>query len=208
MRFLEHIKVEWARNIKLPTEPNTVPKRISGEDIVSSLSQFKGHPHYKQIKALILLGSSTGIRAEELYQLELEDIKLDSRTVSIIHDESTGKTTKTKHSRISFFNNETRQALSDYLEYFNNQSNLSKLFSQRHILQIFKDAPIQVKDLRKYFSQEWDRRGGPTSIKKILMGHSLKGDVDLMHYNYQSEEDLKKIYDKVMNKQTPLDSVR
>jgi hypothetical protein len=30
------------------------------------------------------------------------------------------------------------------------------------------------------------------------MGHSLKGDVDLMHYNCQSEEDLKKIYDKVM----------
>jgi integrase/recombinase XerD len=44
---------------------------------------------------------------------------------------------------------------------------------------------------------EWDRRGGPTSIKKILMGHSLKGDVDLMHYNCQSEEDLKRVYDKV-----------
>ena len=53
---------------------------------------------------------------------------------------------------------------------------------------------------RKYFSQEWDRRGGPTSIKKILMGHSLKGDIDLMHYNSQSKEDLKKIYDKVMCK--------
>ena len=57
-----------------------------------------------------------------------------------------------------------------------------------------------MKDLRKAFSQEWDRRGGPTSIKKILMGHSLKGDVDLSHYNAQPEEDLKKIYDKVMGK--------
>ncbi len=64
---------------------------------------------------------------------------------------------------------------------------------------IITNAPIRVKELRKYFSQEWDRRGGPTSIKKILMGHSLKGDVDLMHYNCQSEEDLKKIYDKVMS---------
>jgi hypothetical protein len=27
---------------------------------------------------------------------------------------------------------------------------------------------------------------------------NLKGDVDLRHYNYQSEEDLKRIYDKVM----------
>ena len=64
---------------------------------------------------------------------------------------------------------------------------------------IITNVPIRVKELRKYFSQEWDRRGGPTSIKKILMGHSLKGDVDLMHYNCQSEEDLKKIYDKVMS---------
>jgi integrase/recombinase XerD len=64
---------------------------------------------------------------------------------------------------------------------------------------LFRNAPIQVKDLRKYFSQEWDRRGGSTSIKKILMGHSLKGDVDLMHYNCQSGGDLKRIYDKVMN---------
>lgn len=64
---------------------------------------------------------------------------------------------------------------------------------------MFKDSPIHVKDLRKYFSQEWDRRGGPTSTKKIVMGHSLKKDVDLMHYNYQSEEDLKKIYDRVMS---------
>ena len=57
---------------------------------------------------------------------------------------------------------------------------------------------MRVKDFRKFFSQEWDRKGGPTSIKKILMGYSIKGDVDLMHYNYQSKADLKKIYDGVM----------
>ena len=55
-----------------------------------------------------------------------------------------------------------------------------------------------VKDLRKYFYQEWDRHVGPISVKKILLGHSIRRDVDLMHYNSQSEEDLKKIYDKVM----------
>lgn len=56
---------------------------------------------------------------------------------------------------------------------------------------IFLKSSIKIKNLRKFFSQEWDRRGDPTSIKKILMGHSLKGDVDLMHYNCQSEEVLK-----------------
>ena len=28
------------------------------------------------------------------------------------------------------------------------------------------------------------------------MGHLLKGDVDLMHYNCQSEDELMRIYDK------------
>jgi len=71
------------------------------------------------------------------------------------------------------------------------------LFPKKVLQVAFKNASIQVKDLRKSFSQEWTRRHGDTGIKKILMGHSLKNDIDLMHYNYQSDEDLKKIYDKV-----------
>ena len=109
------------------------------------------------------------------------------------------QSTKTKQSRVSFFTNNTKLILLKYLNFFDNSCNLSRLFPQRWIERKFTDAPIKVKQLRKYFSQEWDRRGGPTSIKKILMGHSLKGDVDLMHYNCQSEDDLKKIYDKFMN---------
>ena len=131
-------------------------------------------------------------------QLTTDDIDLDNRIVYIDHNPKNGQSTKTKISRISFFNKETQKALNEYLTYFESDGQLKQLFSQNHITRLFRNAPIQVKDLRKYFSQEWDRHGGPTSIKKILMGHSLKGDVDLMHYNYQSEEDLKKIYDKIM----------
>ena len=65
---------------------------------------------------------------------------------------------------------------------------------------MLEDAPYQVKDLHKFFSQELDKRRGSKSIKKILIGPFLKGDVDLMHYNAKSEEDLKKIYDKLMSK--------
>ena len=124
-RFLEYLKIGWASTIKLPPEPEYLPKRVSSDAIDKILDGFKDHKYVKQIKALILLGHS-------------------------------------------------------------------------HLFPIFKQSSVKIKDLRKFFSQEWDRRGGPTSIKKILMGHSLKGDVDLMHYNCQSEEDLKKIYDKIM----------
>jgi len=34
------------------------------------------------------------------------------------------------------------------------------------------------------------------------MGHPLKCDVDLLHYKAQSPEDLKKIYDRIMNNNT------
>jgi integrase/recombinase XerD len=197
-KFLTYLDCEWANKIKLPAEPVYFPKRINLRKIEEAYSYFDNNPYYIQIKALILLGMSSGARAEELYQLNIEDINLEKRILYINHNPKNGQSTKTKMSRISFFNNEAKYALSKYLTYFHNDVNLKVLFSSSHISRLFRKSPIKVKDFRKYFSQEWDRRGGPTSIKKILMGHSLKGDVDLMHYNAQSEEDLKKIYDKVM----------
>jgi len=200
-KFLIHMGIEWIKEIKLPSDPIYLPKRIGTTDIYKNLEYFNNHPYYKQFKALILLGASSGLRAEEIYQLNINDIDIENRVVHVNHNPKNGQSTKTQMSRISFFNTETQNALKEYYDYFNNSSNLHKLFSQTHITHQFRNAPIKVKQLRKFFSQEWDRRGGPTSIKKILMGHSLKGDVDLMHYNCQSEEDLKRIYDKVMEEQ-------
>jgi integrase/recombinase XerD len=197
-RFLDYLKIEWASTIKLPPEPEYLPKRVSFDTIKEILSHYHSHQFFKQIRALVLLGCSSGLRAEELYQLTPDDIDIQNRIVRINHNPDNGQSTKTKRSRVSFFTLEAQEALSDYLDYYNNQDTLKVLFCQSHLSRIFKNSPVKIKDLRKYFSQEWDRRGGPTSIKKILMGHSLKGDVDLMHYNCQSEEDLKKIYDKVM----------
>jgi integrase/recombinase XerD len=197
-KFLIYLNFDWANDIKPPSEPLYLPKRVTLEDTKATQSYLKDNQYFTQIKSLILLGMSSGMRAEEIYQLSIDDIDLDTRTVYINHNPQNGQSTKTKHSRISFFNEEAKEALTEYLTYFKSDRQLKQLFSQSHITRLFRNAPIQVKDLRKYFSQEWDRRGGPTSIKKILMGHSLKGDVDLMHYNAQSPEDLKKIYDKVM----------
>ena len=199
LKFLRYLKIDWIDEIKLPPDPIYTPKYIPKDMIESTINYFKDHEYNIRFKALICLGMDSGLRAEELYQLTSDDIDLDKQIVRINHNPNNGQSTKTKISRISFFTNTTKQILSEYLTFFNNNNTLSKLFPQRWIERKFNSAPIKVKDLRKYFSQEWDRRGGPTSIKKIIMGHSMKGDVDLMHYNYQSEEDLKRIYDRVMN---------
>jgi len=197
-RFLQYLDCDWASNIKPPAEPFYMPHRISTQDIEKTLSYFENNEYFKQVKAIIYLGISSGMRAMEMYQLNPDDIDIDNRVVYINHNPVNGQTTKTKRSRMAFFNEEAQRSLSEYLDYFHNGSSLKKLFSMTHLERLFSTAPIRVKDLRKFFSQEWDRRGGPTSIKKILMGHSLRNDIDLMHYNCQSEEDLKRIYDKVM----------
>ena len=198
-KFLFYLEIDWAKNIKPPAELEYIPKRVSIEDIHNTLSYFEKYSLSPKLKALVLLGATSGLRSEELYQINLQDIDMDGRIVYVNHNPDNGQTTKTKKSRMSFFTEDTKKAI---LEYINQESINSNdiLFSRRQCQNYFANAPIRVKQLRKFFSQEWDRRGGPTSIKKILMGHSLKGDVDLMHYNCQSEEDLKLIYDKVMYK--------
>jgi len=202
LKFLRYLKVEWTEDIKLPPDPIYTPKYISKDMIESTINYFRNHEYNLRFKALIYLGIDSGLRAEELYQLTIEDIDIEHQVVSINHNPNNGQSTKTKQSRVSFFTDITKCILSEYLNFLDSNNNLSKLFPKRWTERKFSDAPIRVKHLRKFFSQEWDRRGGPTSIKKILMGHSLKGDVDLMHYNAQSPEDLKKIYDRVMD--TPI----
>jgi integrase/recombinase XerD len=103
-----------------------------------------------------------------------------------------------KKSRISFFTSDGRDAFYDYLDELNDVNDTCILFPKKIIERAFKESPIIVKDLRKAFSQEGTHRNGESGIKKILMGHSLKSDVNLMHYNYQSEDDLKSIYDRAM----------
>ena len=131
--------------------------------------------------------------------MTLNDIDLVNRKIYVRHNPKNNHTTKTGKSRISFFNEEAKLALEEYLILMDNDVRIRTLFSENTIQEAFQNAPIRIKHLRKAFSQEWTRRYGDTGVKKILMGHSLKGDVDLMHYNYQSEDDLKKIYDRVMN---------
>jgi integrase len=197
-KFLKHSGVEWSEQLQPPNEPEYTAKRVPVEDVKNTLTHFKGHPYYPQIKALVLLGSTSGMRAKEMFQLKIKDIDLENKTVHINHDPHNGQTTKTKHSRVTFFTNETKEALQEYFVFYKEHPQLQYLFNQSHLLKIFIRNPVRVKDCRKAFSQIWDKQGGQTTIKQLLMGHSTKSSVDLQHYYGQSIEDLKQIYEKVM----------
>jgi len=168
------------------------------EDINKTIQIFKNHPTGDRYITLTLLGATSGMRPKEMYQLQPENIDLENRVVHVNNDPDKGQTTKTKKNRIALFNEETRRAIEKYLQLYSNSNRIKQLFSKRQCERIFSKTSLQVKDLRKFFSQEWDRRGGSTSIKKILMGH--RGDVDLRHYNAQNPDDLKIIYSEIMTK--------
>ena len=106
---------------------------------------------------MTLLGTTSGLQSEELYQLVREDIDFENRTVYVKHESHNGKTTKTKQSRVAFFSEDAKNALVDYLKFYNEKKVLKRLFSKTHILREFHDASIRVKNLRKFFSQEWNR---------------------------------------------------
>ena len=76
------------------------------------------------------MGSTSGMRAEEIYQLEIEDIDIENRVVYIYHNPSNGQTTKTRRNRVSFFNEEAQRSLLEYLDYYENSRCLKKLFIQ------------------------------------------------------------------------------
>jgi integrase/recombinase XerD len=166
LKFLNYLNVEWTEEIQLPAEPVYHPKYVSKEDIIRTLKHFENHEYKLRFNAIIYLGIDTGMRAEELYQLCVSDIDLDNRCIHINHNPNNGQSTKTKQSRVSFFTEYTKQVLDEYLTYFNDKNILTTLFPKRWLEGKFKITPIRVKHLRKYFSQEWDRRRGATGIKK------------------------------------------
>jgi len=58
-KFLLHLNCEWIQYIQLPKNPTYIQKRITVQDIDATLQYFKENPHYLQVKALVLLGSSS-----------------------------------------------------------------------------------------------------------------------------------------------------
>ena len=76
MKYLKHYGVDWINDIKLPSDPDYTPKRITITDIKNTLEYLSKDCYYNRYKALILLGFTSGLRAEELYKLSTEDINL------------------------------------------------------------------------------------------------------------------------------------
>lgn len=198
-KFLKFNGVTWVNGIESPKSPDYTPEYINPDIINKTLEFFSSKPHAIRFKAIIKLGVDTGLRPEEIFQLNPCDIDLNERVIYVNHKPEINQTTKTGKSRISFFTESTRKTLEEYLNYFNNGSGLKHLFEESGIRRGFRKSPIQVKQLRKIFSQQFTIKGGDYALKELLLGHSHKKNVDLSHYCSIPPNELRELYDRVMN---------
>ena len=194
-RILNEIYVLFANDLRLPPMPKRRKLVIRPKHLEKLIRQAENlsKSKYLRLRAAILLSATSGLRSEELYSLRRNDIDVDDRMIYV-----RAEITKDYEDRITFFSEETSEALKDYL-----RTTANRPFIKDTIIKDFRKldvrvgrTPLRMKHIRKFFSQQSDRLGMPTAVKKILMGHSLRGDIDLSHYDFQDEEELKKIYDK------------
>ncbi len=191
--LMREIEAPFADKIKLPKAPKRRRIVVKIKDLKRLLSQVEqlNYAMALRTKAAILLSATSGIRAEELYKLTLENIDIENRTIYI-----TAEIAKDYEDRVTFFSEEAKTVLVEYLD--NVKRKTSRLFPESNIKRALQqlNTKLRIKHMRKFFSQQSDRLGMPTAVKKILMGHSTRNDVDLSHYDFQDEEELKKIYDR------------
>ncbi|OUJ19344.1 XerD/XerC family integrase [Methanonatronarchaeum thermophilum] len=191
-QFLKDQNIEWGKKIKRPTIERKKPKIVNKEDIIQLINKLKEvdveQKYFYRAKTAIILSAVSGMRPWEIYRLNWEDIDLENRIINL-----PAKKTKTREERTVIFNKEAQTHLKNHKKNFPNQAfNKKTIYTLTN--KINPKPETKLKHCRKYFSQQWDRQGLPTSIKEMLMGHF--GTIDLTNYNNQTPENLKKIYDK------------
>ena len=150
-------------------------------------------PKKQILRAFTIIGMCTGMRVHELYALSPDQTDLQSRSISL-------RKTKSGIPRVVFFNEVAKKELEKLLKMQIFPILPERIIQRFYVSRKDKTDGLLAKHLRKYFSATCDKRGMPTGVKKRLMGHSINGDIDLIHYSALAFDDLKEIYDKYWNK--------
>jgi len=161
-RFLSFIDHPIAEHIRLPKIPKRRKTIVKVNHIRELLENVEGlRDKFKlRLKAAILLSATSGLRAEELYKLKLNDIDLENRTVYV-----KAEIAKDFEDRVTFFSLEAQRALQEYINIVNTSHIFPKKSVNYHLQKL--NSPLRLKHMRKFFSQQSDRLGMPTAAKKI-----------------------------------------
>jgi len=180
---------------KHPSHPLRIKEEIEPENVKKFIQAI----NHIGVKCIALFLATSGLRKSEVLTLKKDDIDRGLRC--IIPKYHSGQT---KHSGISFYNEEAEVCLEEFEKVkTSRQRESEKLFpiSWTTFVKEWRKAKmksgvnLKPKDLRDFFSQEMGKRFVPDRYIDIFQGRAPK-NVLAKHYTPQGIKLLKEIYDR------------
>jgi len=193
--FRDYKKLSFMDGYKHPSNPLRMKKEIEPEKVKSFIEVIDD----LGVKCVALFLATSGLRRGEVLGLRKNDV--DRKLRSIIPNCHSGNT---KHSGITFYNEEAESYLLEYEEHQTHKEKMSdKLLPVRYerFFYAWKRAReksgvyLKPKDMRDFFSQEMGKAFVPDRYIDIFQGRAPK-NVLAKHYNPHGIRMLKEIYDK------------
>jgi integrase len=184
-------KPELVDSFRFPHQVYKPKHIVSKEDV----RRFYKAIETPKERALFLLYATTGLRRQEILSLKPEDIDFEKRMIT-----PNNHLGETKKSWCSFYNEETEQALNEYLA-TKKQSRSSRIFPmQRHeVVELWKSARentglnITPQKLRRWFCSEMLKLGVSETYIDSFCGRVPKS-VLARHYTDFCPEKLREAY--------------
>ena len=202
----EMMAEEWRNPIK-KVDPPEVPEQIIEpvllEEVDSLIATCKGNSFFdRRDKAIIFFLLDTGVRAQEVCDVNLEDVELNSGKVLV-------RQGKGRKPRYVFTNRTANKALRAYLRIRNNYQakalfvsktmerltydGLRQIIRRRSKLAGLRNEPT-LHDFRRQFALSMLNNGADIFALQRLMGHK---DISILRrYLAQSTEDIRVAHDK------------
>ena len=180
---------------KHPSSPLKLKPEIKKEDVRKFIEAIDD----LGVKCVALFLASSGLRRGEVLGLKKVDVDRDLRT--IVPNCHSGQT---KHSGITFYNEEAESCLLEYEEkQTQSEKESDRLLPVRYerFFYAWKRAReksaiyLKPKDMRDFFSQEMGKAFVPDRYIDVFQGRAPK-NVLAKHYNPHGIAVLKEIYEK------------
>jgi len=193
--FRDYKGLAWMDGYKHPSSPLKLKPEIKKEDVRRFIETIDD----LGVKCVTLFLASSGLRRGEVLSLKKSDVNRELR--SLIPTCHSGQT---KHSGITFYNQEAETCLKKYEQKQTPQEKESyRLLPVRYerFFYAWRRAKkksgiyLKPKDLRDFFSQEMGKAFVPDRYIDIFQGRAPK-NVLAKHYNPHGIGMLKEIYEK------------
>jgi len=174
---------------KKPFVPKSIPSRSDLQNFYEALDSKIG-------RALFLVYASSGLRKREVLSLRRSDVDFSKRMIIPNCHEG-----ETKHSYLSFFNEETEKALTEYLWTRKNYNSRLFRIGSHPFLDLWEKAYVKSKVkvtpqvLREWFCSEMVAKGVSDCYVDAFCGR-IPRSILARHYLDYSKEKLKAIYDR------------